>query len=184
MKKSILTLLALAGLALTLQADIKIVTVDMARVFNEYYRVQQAQTSFQQSVEEANADIQEMIEGGQALAEEFEMEVAKMENPALTESGQQQARQRAEELQFELQQIERDIQRFQQETQAVLQERRQNILNLHMGEIRDVVQRISRNEGASLALNTQGTSVIFASSSLDITDAVLARLNADAPRNR
>jgi outer membrane protein len=182
MKKSLLTLIAIFGLVALAQAEVKIVTVDMNRVFNEYFRIQEAQARFQESVNEANADIQEMIERGRTVAEEFEVEVAKIENPALTESAQQAARQRAGELQQRLQQMEAEIQRFQQETQAVLQERRQNILNLHIGEIREAVQRVARRSGATVALNTQGNSVIFADASLDITTEVLTRLNENAPR--
>lgn len=182
MKKVLLPIFAFCGLAALLQAESKIITVDLNRVFNEYHRVQQAQARFQESVDEANAEIQEMIERGRAVAEEFEVEVAKIENPALTESAQNQARQRAQELQGRLQEMEGEIQRYQQQTQAVLQQRRNNILELHIGEIREAVQRVARTRGAVIALNSQGNSVIFADSSLDVTTEVLARLNADAPR--
>ena len=63
----------------------------------------------------------------------------------------------------------------------MLKQRLKSILELHMGEIRDMTTLVAKEKGADLALNKSLKDfVIYSADYFDITQDVLTRLNATA----
>ncbi|HOO92266.1 MAG TPA: OmpH family outer membrane protein, partial [Opitutales bacterium] len=60
-------------------------------------------------------------------------------------------------------------------------ERRNNIISLHLDEVKDAIKKVCKDKGATLALNVEGSVVLYADSSFDITNDVLEALNTSAP---
>ncbi len=171
----------LTGMALTAMAQQtpNLVTVDLERVFNEYFKVQEAQDAFSKRVEKADGEMQGMLEQMRTLQEDLEGQVAIMKSPSMTEEKKAEARAEAERIQGELQGINQEAQKFRARTQQTLNQRKQNLIALHMDEIRGVVAGIAKGKGATLVLNAQANIVVYADSSFDITSEVVEALNAD-----
>ena len=183
-KKTALTLVAflsLAAFAMAQKAPL-VLTVDMGQLYNDYWKAQEAQSKFNTSVENAQKEIQTMINEGMAMATDLQGMQEKMNNPAITEDSKQQIAQEAQQKANLIRQKEADVNSFRQTTDRTLQQRRQSIINLHLSEIREVVVDVAKEKGADLVLNTNGLAVVYFDESFDVTKDVLAKLNASKPQ--
>lgn len=189
MKKLQILLLSLVSVivcALTASADtpIRLVTADLNRLFDNYYRTAEAQARFQSAVESAQASAEAMMDEGNAMVEEYRKLVEEANSPALSADARERAEARAEEKLRAIRDKEREVQQFQANTQRALQQRQVSHRQLMMDEIREVVNELAKKRGATLVLDSSVASgVIFASPSYDVTSEALAELNKDRPTN-
>ncbi|MBC2596182.1 OmpH family outer membrane protein [Ruficoccus amylovorans] len=180
-KKLLLTLVAafMAVGALQAQKTPMVVTVNMGELYQNYWKAQEADQKFQSSVENAQQEIQAMIEEGMGLANEMQELQSKMNNPALTETAREKFTAEAQQKAQSIREKEAEVNRYRQQTEQTLQQRRQSIVQLHISEIREEVIKIAKEKGADLVLNSAGMAVVYFDESFDITQEVLAKLNAD-----
>lgn len=182
MRKLLLTFLALAAFSVASAQNAPVIlTVNVARLYDGYWKAAEAEAKFQSSIENAQQEIQTMIEEGMAMTEKLQELQAEAGSPALSETRKQEI---TGELQAQIQQIqqkEAEVNQFRQKTDRQLQQRRQAITELHLNEIQEIVSEIAETKNADLVLNTQGLAVVFAKETMDITDEVLEKLNADKP---
>ncbi len=185
---SLSLIVALFGFATAGHADaaLRVVTADMAYLYENYHRTQEAQARFQSSIERAQRETQTMMEEGQAMVEEYQEIIEQTNNPALSDEAREDAQRRAQEMVEAIQQKERELQQFQNNTRRSLEQRQRNHRELMMEEIKEVVMAEAREREATLVFDTSGPtgigipSVIYADSSFDITDIVLEEINRDA----
>lgn len=181
MIKKTFTLLVFFTAALSMKAELVILTVDMGEIYNKYHRAQEAQEKFNQSVEEAQEEIRQMIDQGRELAEQYNAALEKSRNPALTEAAQNKHRADAEEIQMQIRRKETEVNNFKQQTDQMLAARRQSALNLSLDEIKQAVSSVARQYNAHYVLNSNGLGVVYSAEGMDITKPVLDILNADKP---
>lgn len=183
MKKVLLSLfVALAATAaLHAQKTPMVLTVNMGELYQNYWKAQENDEKFQSSVDNAQQEIQAMIEEGMGLASELQELQGKINNPALTEDARERFTAEAQEKAKLIREKEAEVNTYRQKTDRTLQQRRQNIIELHVSEIREVVIQMAKDKGADLVLNTGGMTVVYYDESFDITQEVLAKLNADKP---
>ena len=179
MIKKALTLIALIGATLSLNAELKILTVDMGEIYNNYHLAQEAQAKFNTDVEEAQEEIRQMIDEGRSLAEKYQEVVANANNPAFTEDARGKFRTEAEDIQMKIRRKETEVNNFKQQTDQILAARRQSALNLSVEKIKEVVNELAAQYGADLVLNSNGLGVVYFKPENDITKSVLEILNAD-----
>jgi outer membrane protein len=186
----LLSLLVTAGAALTAsaqQTQVRLATVDMARLFEGYHRTAEAQERFQSAVEQAQAQAEKMMAEGNALVEEYRRVMEEANNPALSAEARQRAEQDAERRLQTIREKEREAQQFQMNTQRSLQQRQMTHRQLMMDEIRQVVASIAQERGANLVLDSTANvaqanpSVVYADASFDITEQALRELNKNQP---
>lgn len=159
-----------------------VLTVDMGQLYNDYWKAQEAQQKFNSSVENAQQEIQTMIDEGMAMAQDLQGMQEKLSNPALSEDAKQKIATEAQEKANLIRQKEQDVNNYRQQTDRTLQQRRQSIVNLHLSEIREVVVEVAKEKGADLVLNTNGLAVVYFDPSFDVTQDVLVKLNASKPQ--
>jgi Skp family chaperone for outer membrane proteins len=180
--KLLLTLLSsltlLSGVA---QANIKVLTIDIDKTFNEFHKVIEARKKFDEKIANANKEVQLMVEEGQGLSKQLQESVAKINNPALADGAKVKAREAATEIQRKLKQKENDINQYRKRMATTLKQRQQNIINLHMTDIKDIINQVAEDKGADLVLNKSGNNVFYSRESYEITSDVIGILNADAP---
>lgn len=187
MKKLQLLLISLACSAIfTLTAsantEIRLVTADMNRLYENYYRTAEAQARFQSAVESAQASAEAMMTEGNTLVEEYRKLVEDGTSPALSAEARERAEAEAEALLQTIREKEREVQQFQANTQRALQQRQVSHRELVMDEIKEVVKELAGEKGATLVLNSSVNSgVIFADPGFDVTEQALVELNKDQP---
>ncbi len=194
MKRTFLITLAIgfmtAGLGHGLQGqDLNIVTVDMDRLYKEYYKTLEANERIKGSFEKAQKQIEEMVNEGQIMLEDYKSIIEMTQNDALTEEARLKAQADAETMAQQLKDKEREIQQFRQNTQRSVQQRQQTYRDLFLDEIKGIVMEVSRERKGDLILDTSGITalgipgVIYSDPSWDVTELVMERLNADAPED-
>ncbi len=159
-----------------------VLTVDMGQLYNDYWKAQEAQEKFNSSVENAQQEIQTMIDEGMAMAQDLQGMQEKLNNPALSEDAKKEIATEAQAKANLIRQKELDVNNYRQQTDRTLQQRRQSIVNLHLSEIKEVVVEVAKSKGADLVLNTNGLAVVYFDPSFDVTQDVLAKLNANKPQ--
>ena len=187
MKKIIALILGISFFGLALGAEVKIITVDLTELYNQYYKTKEATDKIQNSLEKAKGQQEELVAAGQTLVEDFKDIMEMVENPALTDEARNKAQSDAEMKRQEILEKEREVQQFQANTQRSLQQRQRTYRDLFLDEIKGVVLEVGRERGGDLILDSSGVTavgipaLIFADPTWDITAIVLERINADAP---
>ena len=186
--KILILLVAFCTAAVTLQAQkVKIVTVDISQLYNEYYKTQEAKDKFEVSVQNAQVQIDKMREEGKTLIDELDKLEAEERNTALSLSKRDSISRQIKEKQEEVRQKKLDLNQFVRDSQQVINESRSSYNTLLLDEIKAIVIEKAKDEKATLVFDTSGRnsnsvpSIYYADSAWDITEDVLKTLNKNAP---
>jgi outer membrane protein len=192
MKTMIRTLLTLAlcaagSTALLAQPAVKLVVVDMAKVFDSHYKSEEANVKFRNDEQKAQEQAEELRKQGQTLVDEYKELVEQAKNTMLTAEARTKAEGEAQKKGEEIQRKQTDIQTFIQNTQRSLQQRIGTHRDLLLEEISKHVVEIAKRNGATLVLDKSGPSVfripvvLYSDAAYDITDEVIKEENKDRP---
>ncbi|MEO0794912.1 MAG: OmpH family outer membrane protein [Verrucomicrobiota bacterium] len=179
MRKLLITLLAVCSCSLAFSQTI--LTVDVAKLYENYWKAAEAEEKFKSSIENAQQEIQTMIQEGMSMTEKLQALQAEANQPAISEERKAEIGQQLQKDILAIQQKEAEVNQFRQQTDRQLQQRRQAITELHISEIREVVTEVAQSKSADMVLNTQGLAVVYSKDSMDITDEVIVKLNANKP---
>ncbi len=190
MKRAIVYLTAVTILTFGLQGQgIKITTVDMTRLYADYYKTKEANDKIQESMDQARVDAEELVKEGQDLVEEYKEILERAKNPALTEEAQSTAQQEAEDQLRVIREKQQEVDQFRVATQRSLQQRQQTYRDLFMDEIRSVAVEVAKEQKSTLLFDTSGVTavgvpgVLHSDPDWDVTEEVLSRINEDAPED-
>lgn len=186
--RSLITLAAL-GAAATLQAQpaIKLVTVDLAKVYETHYKTEEANAKFNEAAQKAQEQLDELAKQVQGLADQYKDLVEQSKNTVLKPEVRSNAEAEAQKKLETIQRLQNDAQNFRVNTQRSLQQRMKTHHDLVLEEITKAVKDISRAKGATLVVDKSGLTasgipaVIYADAAYDITDEVVKEVNKDRP---
>lgn len=172
-----------AAATLSAAEPLKIAVVDMARVFDDYYktRIVQSQLEEQQSVYRTH--VTAMNEEYNKLQEEYKVLLDAAQNITLKEAERQGKAAEASKKLAEVKQKERDINQYLTEKSRQFKELEDSKRTEITAEILGEVERLATVDGYDIVLDYSGkttsslASVVFFKPNLDITDAVLKELN-------
>ncbi len=192
MNKLIRTLLTLAAFAtgstaLLAQPAVKLITVDIGKVFDGHYKSEENNLKFRDAEQKAREQAEELRKQGQTMVDEYKELVEQAKNTLLNAEARTKAEQAAQKKMEEIQRKQADLQSFLQNTQNSLNQRIANFRDLLLEEITKTVNEIAKRKGATLVLDKSGPSafripvVLFADPAYDITEEVIAEVNKDRP---
>jgi outer membrane protein len=192
MNKLIRNLITLAAFsagstALLAQPAVKLVVVEMAKVYDNHYKTEEANAKFRDAESKAQEQIEELKKQGQILVDEYKELVEQSKNTLLTAEARAKAEADSQKKMEDIQRKQGDVQQFLQNTQRSLQQRIKTHRDLLLEEISKVVIDLAKRSGATLVVDKSGPtlfgipSVLYADPAYDITDAVLAEVNKDRP---
>lgn len=192
MNKMIRTLIALAAFsagstALLAQPAVKLVVVDMAKVYDSHYKTEEANAKFRDAEQKAQEQIEELNKQGQSLVDEYKELMEQSKNTVLTPEARSKAEADAQKKLEDVQRKQGEVQNFRTNTQRSLQQRIKTHRDLLLEEITKVVNDLAKAQGATLVVDKSGPtlfgipSVLYSDPSYDITDAVVKEVNKDRP---
>ena len=192
MNKMIRTLITLAAFgagstALLAQPAVKLVVVDMAKVYDSHYKTEEANAKFRDAEQKAQEQIEELNKQGQSLVDEYKELMEQSKNSILTPEARNKAEADAQKKLEDVQRKQGEVQNFRTNTQRSLQQRIKTHRDLLLEEITKVVNDLAKAQGATLVIDKSGPtlfgipSVLYSDASYDITDAVIAAVNKDRP---
>ena len=153
-----------------------IATVDMQRVLNDYNAFQMAVDTIKSSVAPVEEEMKKMQENIQEIITKGRELEAEIENPSIDEERKGEAEAEILELRTQLKTAQIEIQQFRQQAQQLAQQSQQEDLAPLQQKAIDAVQEVAKDKGIDVVLPSNA--VVFSSEELEITDAVIAILNA------
>lgn len=194
MKKITFALVAVlfSATALFAQAG-SIGAVNMQRLLAGYTEYQTALEKYKGAIAPAEEELATAQEQLQAMQEQGKELETKKANPALTEDAKAAAEKEYQELAIKFQNAGRQFQAFQAQAQQLRNQSRQQFLLPLELKARETVAVVAKDKGVEVVFeiapvevkqdeettfNVYRGTVLYASESLDITDSVIAVLNA------
>jgi outer membrane protein len=169
--------------AVETQAQTKIGTVDMDRVWKEYYKSKEAEAKLNEATKAAKKEFDDRVEGYKKALDEINKLNAQLDTPVLSADAKAAKAKERDEKIASIKNMEREINDFRQTREQQLQ---QQMLRLREGivkEITDVVVERGKSKNLDLIFDKSGASlnrfspILFSPDSMDFTAEIVAELN-------
>ena len=194
MKKSIrslVALLAVSAFALVARAEpaVKILVVDMAKLYDNHYKTLEQNAKLQADKAKAEEEVDKMNKEGNALVEEYKNLQDQSTNAALTAEAKSKAQNDAQKKLEEIQAKQNEIRSFIQQSGQTLNQRLQTFRSVMLEEITKVATDVAKRKGATILFDKAGPSligisnIVYIDNGFDITDDVMKEINKDRPAN-
>lgn len=152
--------------------------VDMAKVYDNFYKTKPAQENFQMLTKQAQDEFEKMMNEGKTLFDEREALIKKINNPANSEAVKEDLKKQITTLEEKINKKGEEINRFRQEKDEKLEQQRQAILSEHFKEINAGVESLAKQKNADIILNKVG--LLYSKPEFDLTDEVIQAVNKPA----
>jgi Skp family chaperone for outer membrane proteins len=190
MKTSIRTILAVVAIGVTAvvaqaqtaigqAATPRVVTVDLGKALNAYFRTAEESAKLQAFEQSANRTAEAIVTEGRSMAERFQAEQAVFSSPVSTPIAKEQAQTNAQRIYADIQNKERELNDFRQKAVAQIQQSVQQVRQQLLVEIANKATDLGKAKGANMIL--ERNAFVFADAGMDITDEVIADLNKGQP---
>jgi Skp family chaperone for outer membrane proteins len=196
--KKILPLMAVAAAAFGLgsiwspanpgvPAEQKIATVDLAKVFEKYYKTVRSTLALKQEASDMQKERKDMVDAEQKEESEWQKLIDKAEDQALSPEERARSKTAATEKLREVKSAGQTIQEYDRASTARLREKERQRRDDIVKEIRSVLDADAKAGGYTLVLDVSGESanmapiILFSSGVNDLTDSLIQELNAGAP---
>jgi Skp family chaperone for outer membrane proteins len=181
-------LLAVAAGAQTGSSN-RIATVDLKKVFDRYYKLDQARKAFEKEEADMEKDLKNMATDV-AKAQDAYKTLRDAEDDTMISDSEKAARKaKADAKQDELKSYQSDFASYEQQAKDKLGLDQQHMMDLLMQDIQTAINAKAKAAGFSLVVDTSArvsngantAVVLFSSGENDITDEIIKQLNAAAP---
>ena len=168
-------------------ADLKIATVSMERLFDEYHKTKEANARFKARADEMDVKRRELIADAKVRKGELETLGAEARDKSLNDAERNKKQAQAEEKFTQTREAEEKLMDFDKACKLQFGDQMRQLQQQIVVEIRGVIQAYIKDRGITLVLDSSGKTmnnveaVLIADKSFDITDAILAIINKDAP---
>jgi outer membrane protein len=166
----------LCAVGLFAQKTPVVATVNVQRVLNDYIAFQAAVEKVKGSVAPVEDEIKKMQENIQGIVSVGREAEAKVKNPALGDEARAEAQAEVAQLQAQLQAAQIELQKFRQQAQQLAQQGQKEELAPLQAKAVEAVKQVADDKGIDLVVPLNA--VVCASDELEISDAVIAVLNA------
>jgi outer membrane protein len=192
MKKSLKSLGALvafsaAAIGVFAQPAVKLVVVDMAKLYDTHYKTVEQNAKIQADDQKAQEEVEKMNKEGNALVEEYKALNEQSNSPALSAEAKSKAQNEAQKKLEAIQNKQREVQTFIQNTRNSLGQRLNTFRSLMLEEIGKLATEVAKRKGATVVLDKAGptaigiSNLIYADAAYEITEDVLKEINKDRP---
>ena len=194
MKNPIQSLVAIAAfgvlsIAAYAQPAPKILVVDMAKLYDNHYKTLEQNAKIQADDQKAQEEVEKMNKEGNSLVEEYKTFNDQSNNPTLSAEAKSKAQDSAAKKLEQIQNKQREVQTFIQNTRNSLGQRLNTFRSLMLEEISKTATEVAKRRGGTILLDKAGptgigiSNLIYADTAYDITEEVMKDLNKDRPAN-
>jgi len=180
-------LLLIAFMGSSAAAQTKIATVDLRKLFDNYYKTKLAQAAIKERADQLDKDDKSMKDDLKKAGDDYQKLLQQANDQALSADERDRRKQSADDKLKQLQASKAAIDQFERQAQTTLGEQRQRMRENILVEIKAAVTTKAKTGGYTLVFDTaaetvNGTmAIVYTSGDNDLTDPVLAQLNAGAP---
>lgn len=186
LKKLIPALILLIGTSAF--AEYRIATVDLGRVFTNYWKTKQAQLVIDQQKSDIESKRNDMTGTFTNAMEDYRKMLDAVNDPAVSSQERDKRKKATEDKLKDLQQQRDGLDQFDRASQASMLEQLKRTRDNILSDIRTTISAKAKTDGYTLVIDTasqsaNGTPVILYSvpGDNDITDTVIKQINVGAP---
>jgi outer membrane protein len=167
------------------QSSLKVGTVDMKKVFDNYYKTKDAESKINEARNAAKKELEDRMDIAKKSLEEVKKLDEEISKPELSKELKDQKSKIRSDKATELQNMDREIREFQSSREKQLQEQSMRMRAGIVDDISKVVNDRVKAENYNLVFDKSGPSlngvpiVLYAMDGYDFTDAVIKALNAN-----
>lgn len=173
--------LLVAGAA-SAEAQTKIASVNMKKLFNGYWKTKQAETLLDKDKADARKDLKDMADEIDKATADYKTLLDQASDPAISADERTKRKQAADDKAKEINSHKVSYEQFQRQVEASLADKSQRMSANIVGEIQKAVADKAKLGGYAFVVNSANPeAIVYASLDNDITDSVLSQLNAGAP---
>jgi outer membrane protein len=182
LRLTLLTAVVLVAMAFSAAAQTKVATVDMKKIFNGYYKTKLANTSLESRKTELRKEMKDMSDGLEKAQDDYKQLLDEVNDQAISNDERDKRKLAATSKAKEISTTKTTLEQFQRQAEAQLADESQRMSGNLVTEIQKAVADKAKIGGYSVVLNSSFTEAfVYVSPDNDITDSVLAQLNAGAP---
>ncbi|SRR5581483_2749561 len=177
----------LSFLALPVLGQNRIATVDLRKVFDNYWKRQQAEAAIKERGTELEKEDKAYQDDFAKAKDDYAKLVAAANDQSVTPEEREKRKTAAEAKLLEVKSSENTIRTFEQNAQDTLTSQRKRMRDGILQDIHSAVEAKAKSAGYTMVIDTAAESingtpiVLFSNGENDMTDAILQQLNAGAP---
>jgi outer membrane protein len=182
------TLALSTGLATPAQAELRIGTVDVQKVFNEYYKTKDANAKFQEATKAYKDELDARMDAYKKAFDTINKLNDEINKPDLSGAAKDQKSRERDSKINEAKGLEKEIGEFRQTREKQIQDQFRRVRDGIVEEIMRVVNDQVKAQNYDLVLDKSGASanngvgvVLYSRDSYDFSDPVISKLNANQP---
>lgn len=187
--KRILFVLGLAGfLAIPASAQTgKIGIIDLRKVFDGYWKTKQADANLKEEAAGLDKEGKTMLDQFKKTQENYKKLLDSANDAAVASDERDKRKKLAEEELVKLKEQQSSMEQFDRQARTTLGERQRRMRDNLLGEIKDVIKTKAKAGNYACVFDIASESVnntpvvLYSNGENDLTDDVLAQLNANAP---
>lgn len=163
------------------------VTVDLNKVFNEYYKTPIASAKLKDTAEQYNKEHDEMLAQYRKQVDELNKLRDEQDKTEYTPEVRDQKKKAFQEKIAETQKTQRDIEEYRASHRQILDQQTQRMRQGILKEINDIIAKDARDAGYAFVFDKSGNTlngvptIIYSQDAADITDEVIKTLNKNKP---
>ena len=181
---TLLTVVLLAATAFSAAAQTKVATVDMKKIFNAYWKTKQATAALDNRKAELRKEMKDMADSLDQAQKDYKQLLNRANDQAISDTERNKRTQAAADKLKEINSSKIALEQFQRQAESQLADQSQRMSGNLVTEIQSAVADKAKADGYALVLNSATSEVVvYADAKTDISDAVIAQLNAGAPIN-
>jgi outer membrane protein len=187
LKRILLSVALSSVMTVTAAAQAKIAVVDMKKAFDSFFKTKQAEAQIKERAADSDKVYKGMIEDYKKASAEYRTLIDSSNDQAVSEQEREKRKKSAETKLLDLQEIEKSVKQYETQARTSIGEMEKRMREKIVGEIREVVNRLSRNGGFTMVLDVAAVTayqtpiILYTDGQNDLTEAVIREINATAP---
>jgi len=168
-------------------AQVRVAVVDMKKVFDGYFKTQQAENQIKDRGAEYDRVYKGMVEEYQKANTDYRKLVDESNDQAISAEERAKRKAEAEKKLADLQEIEKGAKQYQNSARTTIGEMEKRMRENIVKEIRDLVTAKGKSGGYQLIMDSAAQTVyqtpflLYTDGQNDLTDQLVKELNATAP---
>ncbi|MEI6781080.1 MAG: OmpH family outer membrane protein [Verrucomicrobiota bacterium] len=165
----------------------RLATVDLRKVFDNYWKTKEADASLKERAADIEKEHKSMIDDWKKAKDEYQVFLTEANNQTLSMEEREKRKKSAEDKFKQIKESEDSITQYERQARSTLEEQKKRMRDRIVEEIRATVTGKAKVAGYAMVFDiaSEGVNntpiVLYSNNENDITEAVLAQINAGAP---
>ena len=172
------------------KSELRIATVDLKKVFDDYYKTKLADASIKDEASGLEKDMKALADDHDRAVSDYKKAIDEANNQAVSAEEREKRKKEAEGKLIKVNDLRQSLEQFRSTARNNLDEKLCQTRDKILNEIKLVVSNLAKTTGYTMVLDSSTSDpggrpavVLYSNGENDLTARVIAQLNANAPRD-